>query len=387
MAIPTQEDVRILTMHAQGPCVSLYMPTHRAGKETRQDPIRLKNLLTQAQQQLVEAGMRSSEVHDLLQPAQILLDDGMFWQYQSDSLALFCAPEFFQIYLLPLDIAELVIVAGRFHIKPLLSLFTTNGRFFILALSQHAVRLLQGSRFSVEEVPLHNVPTSMAEALQYDDPEKQTQFFTGTAGSTPAGGKRPAVVYGTGTLADEDKKDLLRYFHYVDKGIYTEVLHDEHAPLILAGVEYLLPIYREANSYPHLLDEGITGNPDILRPDELHGQAWKIVEPYFLQDQDLAAERYQQALAHGQATRRIEDIVPAAYYGRVDALFVTVGQQQWGAFDPQNNQVIFHQDRRSDSEDLLDLMAIHTFLNSGTVYAVDQAAMPDIAPVVASLRY
>jgi hypothetical protein len=30
---------------------------------------------------------------------------------------------------------------------------------------------------------------------------------------------------------------------------------------VLAGVEYLLPIYREANTYPHLLAEGIHGNP------------------------------------------------------------------------------------------------------------------------------
>lgn len=38
-------------------------------------------------------------------------------------------------------------------------------------------------------------------------------------------------------------------------------------PLVLAGVEYLLPIYRRANTYPYLLDGGVTGNPEGRRPD------------------------------------------------------------------------------------------------------------------------
>jgi len=42
------------------------------------------------------------------------------------------------------------------------------------------------------------------------------------------------------------------------------------APLVLAGVEYLFPIYQEANTYPDLVEEGITGNPENLKPEELH---------------------------------------------------------------------------------------------------------------------
>lgn len=34
-------------------CVSIFMPTHRAGVETRQDPIRLKNLLGETEKRLL----------------------------------------------------------------------------------------------------------------------------------------------------------------------------------------------------------------------------------------------------------------------------------------------------------------------------------------------
>ena len=48
--------------------VSLYLPTHRAGSETAQDPIRLKNLLTRAAAELEEVGARSTEIDAMLKP-------------------------------------------------------------------------------------------------------------------------------------------------------------------------------------------------------------------------------------------------------------------------------------------------------------------------------
>ena len=44
-----------------GLCVSIYAPTHRSGPEVQQGPIRLKNLLKRAEEQLVEGGLRAPE--------------------------------------------------------------------------------------------------------------------------------------------------------------------------------------------------------------------------------------------------------------------------------------------------------------------------------------
>ena len=38
--------------------LSLFMPTHRVGREMQQDPIRFKNLLSSAEQRLEERGLR-----------------------------------------------------------------------------------------------------------------------------------------------------------------------------------------------------------------------------------------------------------------------------------------------------------------------------------------
>ena len=44
----------------------------------------------------------------------------------------------------------------------------------------------------------------------------------------------------------------------------------EHAPLVLAGVEFLHPIFREATTYQHLLEQGLTGNPEGKSAQQLH---------------------------------------------------------------------------------------------------------------------
>jgi hypothetical protein len=46
-----------------------------------------------------------------------------------------------------------------------------------------------------------------------------------------------------------------------------------------------------------------------------------------------------------------------------------------------------HQDPEPGDEDLLDLAAIQSILNGGTVYAVEPEQVPDHAPLAAVFRY
>lgn len=377
------DEVKTLIEKTEGHCVSIFMPTHRKGTETQQDPIRFKNLMREAEEQLIANGLRGQDARDLLSLAKEL-DDYQFWQHQSDGLAIFISANVFSYYCLPLNFQELVVVTDRFHLKPLLTLLSGDGRFYVLALSQNQVRLLQCTRYSVNEVELEDVPQSIAEALKYDDPEKQFQFHTGTPQG--GGGDRSAIFHGQGAGADDEKDNILRYFRKVDGGL-QELLNNQQAPLVLAGVEYLLPIYKEANNYPNLMDEGVTGNPDELKAEELHEQGWTIVQPYFEQAHQSAASRYQQMAVTGQASNNITEVVSAAYFQRIDSLFVAVGLQKWGSFDPATNKVNLHNEKETGDEELMDFAAIHTLLNSGIVYAVEQELVPGDTPLAAVFRY
>jgi hypothetical protein len=378
-----KDELRRLMEKDPGLCVSIYMPTYSVGRECQQNPIRLKNLLGQAEERLIATGLRASEARDLLNPARALLENGLFWQRQSNGLVIFLSSELFHTYRLPLDFKELVVVADRFHLKSLLPLFSDDGRFYLLTLSQNQVRLMQGTRYNVDEIELQNIPESLAEALRYDDPEKQLQFRTGPPGER---GGQIALFHGHGVGTDDKQENLLRYFRQLDRGL-QETLQNEQAPLVLAGVEYLLPIYREANSYPYLINEGVTGNPENMSVEELHEQAWAIVRPLFRQAQQTALARYKRLINSDQASKDIRVIVPAAHYGQVETLFVVVDRQQWGTFDPQTNTIHLHRETEPEDEDLLDAAAVQTLLKGGTVYALEPEKMPDGAAVAAVFRH
>ena len=388
MPLLSKEDIKTLAERRPGWHVSMFIPMHRAGVETLQNPVRCKNLLRQAEERLLAGGLRPLQAQELLEPVQQLLADYAFWQHQNDGLALFLAADIFRVYRLPLVFEELVVVTQRFHLKPLLSLLSGDGRFFILALSQNQVRLLECTRHSVRQVELpSHVPQSRAEALKYDDFERQLQFHTRTPPvGSPTSGERGAMYHGQGVGIDDAKERILEYFQQVDHGLH-EVLRNERDPLVLAGVEYLLPLYKEAATYAHVVEAGVTGNPDGLRAEELHERAWVLVEPLFRKDRQDAVDRYRRYAGTGQASSDLKEVLLAACYGRVETLFVAVDVQQWGTFDADTQEITMAAEAAPEHEDLLDCAAIHTLLNSGVVYAVTPDNVPADGPIAAVLRY
>jgi hypothetical protein len=381
--ILTQDDLKSLAEKRGRLCISIYMPTHRAEAQIQGDPLRLKNLLNRVEGRLQQSGLSPRAMHALLKPAQQLLADGIFWQHQGDGLAIFLAGGVFYRYCLPLAFDELLVVAGRFHLKPLLPLVSGNGRFYVLALSQNSARLLEATRYTVEEVELAGIPTSLAEALQYEDPERQLQHHAGA----PTGRGVSALFHGHGVGAgDMEKENILRYFHQLDKGL-RKFLRDEKAPLVLAGVEYLLPLYEQANSYPNLMDEGIRGNPDSCSARELHENAWPIVQPYFDKAREAHMAEYNRLAGRSDTSADLTAILLAAHYGRIKVLFVPLDARQWGTFDPVTSTLTLHPAAEPGDEELLDLAAVQTLMYGGTVYVVGPDQMPDGTSLAAIFRY
>jgi len=157
----------------------------------------------------------------------------------------------------------------------------------------------------------------------------------------------------------------------------------------LAGVEYLLPIFKEANTYPNLIESVITGNPDLLSAENLHESAWEIVGPLFQAAQEEAIANYKQLA--GQDSPRVantlEKIVPAAYQGQIETLFITAGEQQSGIYLPETNRIKIHDQPESSDEYLLDQAAVQTYLKGGTVFVMEQGNVPGGTNTAAVLRY
>jgi hypothetical protein len=382
--LPSRDELRSLIEQGAGMCVSIFLPIYQAEPEWQQNRIRLENLLRQAKEHLVARGLHGAAAQEFLAPAYQLIEDRPFW-HQSDGLALFTGAEFFRVYRLPLVFEELVVVDERFHITPLLALPRGDDHFYVLALSLKQARLFHATPSGFIPVVLPGVPHGLADALKYDEFAKQHQLHPGVPGH---GGERGAIFHGQGDRDEVIKEEILRYFQQINRGVQA-ALRNERAPLLLAGVAYLLAIYRQANTYSELLEEAILGSPDDLRPEELHTRAWPIVAPRFERDRIEAMARYQQLLGAqpALASSYLRAIVPAAHDGRIATLFVAAGQRRWGTFDPTTGVLILHEAAQPRDTELVDFAAIETILHSGAVYVVAPEQLTDAAPLAAIFRY
>ncbi len=385
MEVLNREEIKkLLGQRGLGPCISLYMPTQKGREKARENAIRFKNLVTEAEKKLENFDLNNQDLQQLLEPAKKLIDDSYFWSKQSDGFAYFLAPDLSRFYRLPVEFEELSVVRDSFHIKPLFSLLASDGQFYVLALSQKDARLLRGTSLMIEEIDISDVIQKFEEKFATELPEQFLQFHT----RAPATGDvRSAIYHGHGGEIDSYQKEkLLKYFRFIDREL-QEKFDQPAAPIVLACVDNLFSTYREASKYPLLFEKGIKGNPEHMSAQELHQKAWEIVRPYFEQKQEEAKALYRELSGTGKTSNDLTDIVPASFHGRISDIFVTPGVQQWGNYDPETEMVQLSEAPLTGNEDLIDLAAVETFMHNGNVYAINSEQMPDQSPVCAVYRW
>jgi hypothetical protein len=362
--------------------VSLYLPTHQDGTEVRQDITRFKNNLNQAEDQLISHGLRTAESRSFLEQAFHLLHDDSFWHHLSRGLALFISENHFEMMRLPLHFQEMVLTGNRFYIKPLLRLFNENERFYLLAVSVNSCRVFLGTRDALTKISVKGLPDGMDETLRYDDPERQLQFHTGTA---PRSGERAAMYHGQGVGKDDSLENKRRYLRQVDHAV-NDLLGPNSTPLLFVGVDSLCSVFKEVSTNTSLLDDFVAGNPDLLKPRELHRKAWPLVEHHARERMHNALDRYQEHAGTDIASADLRAILNCAFQGRVETLFIAAHEQVWGRHDPRHDQVVLHDKRLNGDDELIDAAAVHTLLKGGSVYVLEDRRRTG-GPVAALFRY
>ncbi len=377
-----QDEITELMRRRRDYSVSLYLPTHRAGRETLQDPIRLDNLLRGAEKELVAGGMRSPEARDMLEPALNLVKVGFFARRLADGLSIFISRDFFRYFRLPVHFDEKLFVGGQFYLKPLAPMLHCCRRFYILAVSRKSVRLLECTEFGAHEIELEGVPQSMREAIGVDE-ESTLLVRSVRQGQNPGG---VAMFHGHGGGAETEKEYLWHWFQILKDTLHP-YLKELDAPLVFAGVEYLFPMFRLVDVYRNTISEFIEGNPDELDAPELLKRALPVVSPWFHREREHEIARYRDMLGGPLVSESIDEIVHGASEGRIDTLFVDIGAEKWGKFDQGLGHIEVHPERFKGDEDLLDSAFRQTYLNGGNVYGLTSAQMPTHSGAAAIFRY
>ena len=73
------------------------------------------------------------------------MDDDEFWRFQAHGLAVLATPENVRTFRVPNALQPLVMVADRFHLKPLIRAISFPHSCYVLALAQRSVRVIEVS--------------------------------------------------------------------------------------------------------------------------------------------------------------------------------------------------------------------------------------------------
>ncbi|MCW5937079.1 MAG: hypothetical protein KIT11_07225 [Fimbriimonadaceae bacterium] len=375
------EDYQALAEAANPPCISIYLPTHRSGRETQGDPTRLKNLLSHAEEQLTERPMRPTLARDLLQPARELLEEPTFWLYSSDALAVFIAEGFFRAYRLPLQTEELMVVNDRFQLKPLLPILASRP-FHVLAVSLNDVRLLECRRHSVERVKLpDDVATRYSAAIGSKDHHIDRGLWRHGGGTSAQ--TQVTQAHGHGPDQEPELRENTAFFmRQLDEGV-TRVIGDE-TPLIVAGADSTWPDFMHATKRKNVVPHAIPGNPEHVPDETLREKALEIMEPIWQLEFAELGERFGTAQAHGIASSDVVEILRAASEGRVETLVVSPTVAVWGEYDEGENLA---REGGKASEDLVEVAVRQTLRTNGLVVVAEGDQVPGEREAAAIFRY
>jgi hypothetical protein len=342
--IPNHSEIPALFEARADACVSIYLPTTPETQNVTLSRISFGDLTRTALEQLDAAGFDKRRHADLEEQLLALEEDDDFWRLQANSLAVLATPDSLRTFLLAIEVTKTVEVSDRFHLKPLMR---------AMAFPQHAF------------VP--DLPDSATDA-------------TGRASINNPG-------MGTGHENAQGKKWLLlKYLRKVDAAL-RPVLAGSETPLILAATEPLGPNFGAINSYPSLLADGISANPDSLSESALASAARLVLDGHYAAQIEAGTALFHERVRSQRAISDLQAAARAAAFSAVELLLVDIDEVVPSTVDETDGTVALATTPGAASYGVIDEITGRVILASGKVLAVRRADMPDGAAVAAILRY
>ncbi len=352
------------------PALSVYFPVDPAQADMRDPASRLRALVARAEQALIEHGVGEESASETV-GTLIEIADGMDLEHHRDlGFAYFASPRTSHVVTLPALLAEAVVVAEGFHIKPLLPLAARNLRFNVLALSAGDARLYAATPYDWNELALDILPG----ALDGEFGEDGGHAVTASGAADAAGDPHNAMLM----------EDMRRVAHAV-----RHALSGDTAPLLLAAEPHIAGHFRKVAKLPTLFHEALILNPFAFDPRQLHAKATAVLGPLLDAEPEAVLEQVRARLGSAEPTVgiRLEEILARAREGRVEALIVAEDQALYSRPSGAGGKMEPHFHQADAEPDLLNEAVLEALRHGGRAFAMPIGRLPRGVPAVATYRY
>lgn len=385
----TNQVLKRLSASRGFPHVSVYFPTYVGGNEVQQNPIRLKNAIRTASEQLKEVGFDEREIRSLLAELEERVEDSDFWNHQRRGLSVFVKNSQTEWIKLPTPPPEITVVADRYHIRPLIPVMQDTKRFHVLSATLDGATLYEANEHELAELKVEGLPNGIASLRGQIEFQGDTGFHVRDRGQQVGGSDQPKY-HALGESADDYEEVLLeQYAKKIAKAVEHHLAQDT-SPLLLAGQARLLGRLKQELNTEHLADETVQKDPASLTDDELRRATREIANGLELDaDREGDLKRLKALLEGGDVagSRKLQELFRASEEGRIQSIFLDPDTLVWGQYDEAQRSVETDSGPSAQNEDLLNRLAVRTLAQRGEVYSMPEELREDGGLVAGLYRY
>lgn len=359
-----RHDVLMVQQMSGYPSLTITLPTHRTRPDNQQDPIRVKNLVNQAQEQLLQE-FSKRELAPLLDRLE-KLTNAIEYNYALDGLVLFVNKDFDAKFYLPFSVPERIVVADNFLTRDLVFAMNRMRRYWVLLLSEQPTRLFEGFHDTLVEVTEGGFP----------------MIHEGPGGAQPLPGG-----FGKKVSAHRDERHR-QFFRSVDEAL-KPFLADDPLPMGVVGVDRYLAFWDEVSAHKEFIRARLLGSYDHMTPHELGQTIWPQVQQALAEREERELGELAQWANQQRVISTLGEVWRSANLGRGKTLYVETDYHEPGRLDETGMLLLPTDDPNAPGvmPDAVDETIEMVLSKGGEVVCVDNGKLAQFGRIALVLRY
>lgn len=371
----TPDDIKKLQEHQGYPSVTILIPTHKKMPERMQDPIRVKNLISQATDRLLQE-FEKSDVLNIIRAIDELAQS-IDYTKVLNGLAFFVNNNFAKLYNLPFDINEKVVIDTNFSTRDIVKALNKVTNYWVISLSQKPARLFKGTGNTLEEIidPIELQQNMKGFPFQWNyDVTSDREILALDSGDLDS-------VY----LSEQ----LTHFMHQVDN-LLEKYVSANKWPIILLGVEKNRAYYTKITKYKGQIVGEAEGDFSRIPVQEIAKVTEPLINNYLKNQEENILKLFKESVSNKNTAFGIKKVWQEAQNGRVNILLIDENFSMPGSINSDNPDLIVLAENESIpgiSDDLINDLIEIVIAKGGKVIFVKPNSLEEFEHVAAILRY
>jgi hypothetical protein len=386
MDLLTPKDLKNLTTEHNDFCISITMPSPNTVTADILNKTTFMDLLKKAESKLRETKLSREEIAKRLKSGYDFVENDTIWHDGFNGLAVYIYNDNLTFYKLPFSIKERIEISHYYYLVDLVTGFFQNPNYNILIVDEGGVEIFIANRFSINQIEIEEPYSSESDYYNQRFINEEEQFYhvenRGGRNSKHEG----VMMHGHGNAKDDRKIRAKRYFQTIEP-IITKYLQTQSLPLVIAGHDYLVSIYKDVTKYHPILATHITLNPGPLDKNDLHTKANAIIDEDQKEAYKVSKNDYCNKISTELTTVWPEEIIKAGTTGKIDTLFYNKNLELFGFTEETENKMHVVVTNNDMDEDLTNLAILLALQNDSNIFPLSEKDMPQKVPFCALLRY